>query len=391
MAYKFFLSHARFDVDKQLKKFHDDLVKEVGRLTGQWEEAGFRDARDIELGTWWEAELSKALQTARVFVYLCSPTYVRREWCGKEWECFRRRLNAYWREHPELTAPPPLMLPILWVPTPDLPSVIDRAQLHQEDLGEFYKENGLYQLMKRNPRQYPTVLNKIAQAIMHTSVQHPLPSWPFPADFKQVATPFVPPTSPGPTTAQFVYGVGPETKFQGRPETIAAHDNIPSKTWKPYYPPADELAAEVAWRAVAREKLDYEEIPLDDRVVNYILEAESKNKIVVLLVDVWTLQSAKYRELMETYEKNRRRNCAVVVIWNDQDPETVRQSELLQQTLWSTFDRAFAALANSPNELHSVVVRKLIQHRKCLLEWGSVMKPVEGGDTVVLPGIRSVK
>jgi FxsC-like protein len=403
MNYKFFLSYARFEVNYHLRKFYEDLVKEVGRITGQWEEGGFLDTRALEVGSWWEVELAKALQTTRVFIYLCSPTYVRREWCGKEWQCFWTRLSAYWKEHPELRSPPSLMIPILWVPTPDLPAVISREQLYHEDFGEFYKENGLYQLMKRRPRHYPTVLNKIARAIAQSAEEHPLPAWPFAGQLEQVHNPFVAPTRAGPSAAQFVYVVGPRNEVGKCREGLDAYGDDPVQTWKPYYPPASDLAATVAWRAVAREKFDYEELPLDESLLERILGARQKNKIVVLLVDAWTLQLPRYQKLMDDYRKltgtdaladpsepNRRRNCVVVVPWNHQDPETRRHSDRLLKTLRSTLGDGAAATADSPEELYAAVVRQLIQVRKSLLETGPVLRPVPAGEARAIPSLPSI-
>src|SRR5262249_27969233 len=140
----------------------------------------------------------------------------------------------------------------------------------------------------------------------------------------------------GPNSAQFVYVVGSRGEVQECRQHVDAYGEKPAQTWKPYYPPASDLAAEVAWRAVAREKLDYEEAPLDGKLLDRILEAKQKNKVVVLLVDAWTLQLTKYRNLMKDYrelmkssmltdasEPNLPRNCIVVVPWNEQDPETI--------------------------------------------------------------------
>ena len=111
MAYEFFLSYIRANNDPYLKKFFEELSQAIRDRRGlpQTAEVGFFDQRSIELGEQWDATIVEALQTSGVVVAVASPGYFKSEYCGKEWELFRRRLAAASAGKPL----PPLIKPIV--------------------------------------------------------------------------------------------------------------------------------------------------------------------------------------------------------------------------------------------------------------------------------------
>ena len=114
--YWFFLSYARLDRDPYLKRFYEDLREAVRRLAGlEGEDIGFFDAEGIEPGAQWPETLVEALQASRVFVSVYSPTYFLKEYCGKEWQVFHSRVDAYRNASPAGAEPPHSILPVLWV------------------------------------------------------------------------------------------------------------------------------------------------------------------------------------------------------------------------------------------------------------------------------------
>src|SRR5947199_6132544 len=93
--YWFFFSYARDDREDYLKKFYDELVDSVRvNAGGSREEIGFFDTENIQLGQEWPAELAAALQTARVFVPVYTPSYFVSDFCGREWEVIEERRKA---------------------------------------------------------------------------------------------------------------------------------------------------------------------------------------------------------------------------------------------------------------------------------------------------------
>ena len=108
MDYRFFLSYAREDnTDKRkdqegklklfVQLFYEDLCREIRSKAGLLndEEVGFFDDAEIEPGEKWPEKLASALQQSRVFIGLYSPTYFKKEYCGKEWAVFSSRVGAY--------------------------------------------------------------------------------------------------------------------------------------------------------------------------------------------------------------------------------------------------------------------------------------------------------
>ena len=91
MAYCLFLSYARGDKDPYLERFIDDLNAELCGASKELLDSKticFRDCADIQVGELWHGALTEVLRTARIFLYLHSPAYFTRSWCGREWSAF---------------------------------------------------------------------------------------------------------------------------------------------------------------------------------------------------------------------------------------------------------------------------------------------------------------
>jgi FxsC-like protein len=394
MSYRFFLSHARRDVDRYLRRFHDELVKEVAQRTAQWVDTGFRDARDLERGDWWETKLGTALSQSQVLVFLASPTSIASPWCGKEWAGFHRRCVDYQVAH-HLPTPPKLIIPIIWVPTPSPPPVLSSLQSHHEaygldEVGDVYKEKGLLQLLKQRPRLYVKFLDQLAQEIVEAAQKQPLTDHPYPANFSTLESAF-PPLKPDRFCARFIYVVARSAEVSNWRTKLDAYSDD-TKQWRPFYPPSESDAATIAYQAALQENFNYEDAPLGSHLADEIKQAASDCKVLVFMVDAWALKIPKYRDLLEPFEQQRGKNCVVVVHWNLKDSETSSNSAALWQTLLTTLRKATIPedRASDPDELHSKLVRGLIQGRKNLLEVGTLRDGLPEGN-VALPPISAVK
>jgi len=125
-----------------VQRFFDDLQRKVA-LFG-WSEGGFLDATGIENGQKWERVLAGALGQTRILVPLCSPNYFRSTYCGREWSVFESRYNLL----PEdARATQRYVLPVQWVPTPDLPKRAADTQSMHQSYPDVYKAEGLCYLM----------------------------------------------------------------------------------------------------------------------------------------------------------------------------------------------------------------------------------------------------
>src|SRR5258708_5752153 len=100
----FFFSYARADLSPFLKQFYRDLREDVRSKTGlEPEEVSFRDTTSIAPGRPWPEEITGALRTCKVFVYLHTPTFFTRDGCGKEFSVIMSRIAAAGRPIGDLT------------------------------------------------------------------------------------------------------------------------------------------------------------------------------------------------------------------------------------------------------------------------------------------------
>jgi FxsC-like protein len=411
MSYLFFFSYARDDLI-DMKRFYEDLVEEVRSETGQPRNAigsiGFRDESNIEVGEPWPDELGRALNTAQVFVYLHSPSYFRREWCGKEWEHFRRRLDAEQTTR-GLPQRRPRMLPILWVPFDNPPADAAPLQHSQKDLGEDYAREGIRFLLRlsRCQDQYREFLTRFAQRLIQVAKKDgPLADTLELPEFDKIPNAFQRPAPSaggntavtadvGPRYATFVYVVARSGEIQEAGKARLDAYGGEDVDWRPFCPPTNSFVTRLAQKAVLKEDLNYERLLLSDNLVNDLLEAERKRKIIVILVDMWTLQLARYRQLMEQYDQHRFRSCVVLVPWNSHDPDIAAWAANLQRILRRTFSRqsgpTFRADIPSLERLEEEIGAALIASRKQILEHLDPAHRAQGAGEQTLPLISAVR
>ena len=173
--YWFFLSYSRVDNDAYLRQFFEDLAQEVRGNAGlklNLDEIGFFDQRGIQVGDTWDAKLADAIQTSRVMICTYTNGYFKSEWCGKEFQIFRSRIDEYMKSLGQEILPPPLIIPVLWhppnlfrksIPTPlaDL-----NIQYTHAELGESYAREGLRQLVRMKDSKYKDEYGDFLQRLL---------------------------------------------------------------------------------------------------------------------------------------------------------------------------------------------------------------------------------
>jgi FxsC-like protein len=340
------------------EQFFLDLVEEIHRRYGRPggdEEVGFIDLK-IPTGQIWRERLGAALNTCRCFVYLQEPNYFRRDWCGKEWSTFRRRIEAFLRTQPVGADPPLLTIPLQWVPAPigELPPLANELQLGERDLGDVYPRVGVYDMiyLAKHKEDYKEFLPKLAKLIYERTKAHSVPPLDAIPSFDEAANPFLP--SPGPGAAS---GPAPRPWAPSKGAVCASfvyvaasHDEIANANvrrlidayrgdadeWLPYHPASDEPAYFLAQAAATNRRLKYEKMVVGPDLVVRLDDARRAGKIVVLIVDSWSLKIDGYRTAMENYVDRNFYNSVVVVPWNE-DEETREQAEELRALLADTF------------------------------------------------------
>lgn len=362
MAYEFFLSYTRANNDVFLKKFFDELSQAIRDLRGlpATADVGFFDQNNIELGEDWDATIVEALQTSSVFLAVASPGYFKSEYCGKEWELFRHRID------PGAGAKaPPLLKPIVWIrpKIDELPSSVTRGQLTFGDPQAIHNEKGFKHLLK-NLQEHQVAFNNLiemlAQEIVDAADKHPMqrlqavPQLRYvPSSFVSAARPGQPvpvPVSPtGPKHVRFVY-VAANPQDIGQARAVEAYVDAGGADWKPFYPDDLTRIHRLTQNFVSGDDLDFtsEEMAFGTDLLQNIDDAWRKRQIVVLVVDGWSVQwSARYRQLLSQLDSRLDYHWCVFVPRNEKDADATRIRTQIDSVVSQTFDR-HANLAPNP-------------------------------------------
>lgn len=304
---------------------------------------GFLDTT-IDLGRKWPDELREALRTARVFVPLLSPAFFDSEFCGKEWAAFQQRLAAQ--------GDPPLVLPVLFVPETDLrsiPGVVAPVTRWTQDFGSEYLSRGLMGILPSpDPAPYDTFLARFADALVSAVTEHPVSPGEAIATVDEVQSAFHDPKTREQLVvktrepdrwvfAQFIYVAAPGPQLQRLRSDVTAYGDNGGQEWQPYLPIDDAEVGMIAGEVASAERFRYEPVALDGSLVERVLAAIAAKKIVVVVVDPWTICLDTYQELMAELDQLRPHNCIVLVPLNESDDDTSRHLDGLKAAVNATF------------------------------------------------------
>lgn len=412
MSYEFFLSYTRADDDPYLQRFFKELSEEVRIRLGRPLDTrvGFFDQSDIELGQQWKEEVVDALLNSKVLVCLYSPAYFQSPYCGREWQLFHLRRTRYLeaqRAAGEVDARiPPVIKPVIWIPPVvdtdpvsandearkpvSLPETIDKAVRGDHyTLGkqsELYNVEGLRYVLKRGYKQrYNDYLVKLAKQIIHAGSLPPLPGLGQAPSLLELEPAFpIQPTASS-RHVRFVFVAADPKKF-GTARSPEPYLETGGYDWKPYYPDQKVSIGDFVHYVATQKELDFtsDDLPFSQSLRNEIEAAWKDGKIVVLLVDGWTLSWDQRCQsiLRELDEKGSYTNCSVIVPWNDNDPEMAANRSGIEQVLADTF-RSLARgsvyyrdAIRSPIELRDTLREVLIRIKAEIRNRKEVARPL---------------
>lgn len=113
--FEIFCSYAHDDNDDGwVESFIATLTKTYRKLTGQAPKV-FMDRESILTADVWEMKIRSALEGCRVLIAVVSPSYIRSEWCLREWTMFSHRETEL-REQKLLADEQGLIFPVLLFP-----------------------------------------------------------------------------------------------------------------------------------------------------------------------------------------------------------------------------------------------------------------------------------
>ena len=150
-------------------------------------------------------------------------------------------------------------------------------------------------------------------------------------------------TSTSSRHVRFIFVAAEPASFAGKRGDQAYQDNG-GADWRPFYPQVTRRIGSLVQNIVSDDELDFssDELPLDKNLIKEIEKAYDERKIVVILVDGWTVACKdEYRNILQEFDQEIRPkyiNCSVLVPWNEGDPENDEQkrSEIekkVQETL----------------------------------------------------------
>jgi FxsC-like protein len=364
----FFLSYARTpkrnptdreNPDRWVHKLYKDLCDEILQMTdAEPAEAGFMDSEN-KLGAAWSPELINAIKNCRVFVPLYSRRYFESDNCGREWFAFARREVTHRAKSGERVD---AIVPALWtrLDRDAIPAVAQSIQYEHTELGERYRADGFYGLMKlQNFRPaYHRAVHRLAERIIEIGdksaahADHDVEGMEA-ADFASLPSAF------GPTSAK--RSTGGHLQI-----TVLAHDfsSLPprrsrdyygatSRSWSPYQPDYPQPVADFALE-LARKCLDCD--PIAESFETAANGGDVRISPGICLVDAWVALSDAHRDRLRRLDEIEVPWLSVLIPWNGEDEglqseATVLRSKLeecLEQKLTSVPRRCQAAADGIP-------------------------------------------
>lgn len=344
----FFLSYARTpkrnpgdqdNPDRWVHKLYKDLCDVILQMTDvQPAEVGFMDV-DNKVGAEWSPELMNAIKNCRVFVPLYSRRYFERDNCGREWFAFARREVTHRARGGERVD---AIVPAMWtrLERDRLPAIATTVQYEHPDLGERYRTEGFYGIMKLRNYQadYRRAVHRLAERIIEIgdrSVAHADDDVRLMErkDFESLPSAF------GPASAR-------RTTAGHLQITVLAHDmsTLPlgrardyygdtPGSWSPYQPNYPQPIAEYAVD-LARNCLDCD--PHVEPFGSSSLNGDGSARTAppgICLVDAWVVMSDAYHERLRQLNELAVPWLSVVIPWNSEDPGLAADANVIRAGL----------------------------------------------------------
>jgi FxsC-like protein len=193
----------------------------------------------------------------------------------------------------------------------------------------------------------------------------------------------------GPRYVQFIYVAGKHSELREIRKSLDYYGHEGGIDWKPFLPNVTNKVAMLAAEVALKDDLLSEVVPLDVGITQRLEEAERTNKIVVIIVDVWSLRLQRYHTLMRLVDERNFLNCVVLVLWNRQDNETLLSRPELEKAIQATFpnkwimrDPMFLDSIESLDELKKQLSDAMHKARARIVEKMKVVRRVESAQQI---------
>lgn len=410
----FFLSHARFDRDNDKKKlinrFYEDLLSEIRRRKGR-DGSAFIDADGIQPGDLWDKSLARSLSTCRVLVCMYSLSYFNSEFCGKEFQIFYDRLEKHKTAEDEH---PPLILPVMYTAPEDFATkpVTGKIQYTFDEFPADYKENGLHYIMARKTKEedYLDFIDLFATRLIQVAAAHVLTEEKDLVDIEAVPSAWniEPPKDDsndedsGPDLgdtveyADFVFAAARRNEIESLREApqIDRYGNRGGIDWTPYRPDLLQPVGQFTQMVASREGFYYKALELNEDLIEEIKNARRGNRIVIIIVDTWTLALKNYYEILTKYDDFDSLNSSMIIVWNNKDEFTTAKRSQLESYIRRTFPTKSARSGNvvfvnnvgSQEDLDSFLAKALHELKAQILRVNSDFRTIGAGEAIPILG-----
>src|SRR5262249_12951342 len=120
------------------------------------------------------------------------------------------------------------------------------------------------------------------------------------------------------------------------------YDDTDERWWKPFLPSSDDPISNLVSNVVASEKLvaDWVKMPAapDEATFQAIVaQAMADKNVLVVIIDPWSVFVPDLQASLNVLDRTRLVYGAIFLPWNDDDEETKRYSDTLQERLQHTF------------------------------------------------------
>lgn len=290
-AYVFFTSYARLDnqggaLEKAVEILRQRVTAKIGEPA-----VIFFDTTEMKNGVEWEQKLGSALQVTRVIVCLCSPSYMKSAFCAKEFEIFRRRVDA--AGHSTVA-----IIPLIWEPAA-LPAVIRRFHQPKDPrfAGDYYTA-GLFKLsiLPSQQEKFLSAIEAVADDVNNADKESKLPSYGQPVVYDALPSFF---QNPKPGRYGLRLTVLNQKQSQWKPGTV--RNNVGALV--------DTVAESL--------RAPWEDAPPDAANLAAQLKDSSDSRLVWLfVVDRNDLDQPPWQQMLAAIGQSVQDNVAVLVGWN---------------------------------------------------------------------------
>jgi FxsC-like protein len=350
----FFLSYHRSDFrpadgsdpDSAVRRFFAGLCKDVAQFAAS-SNPGVMD-RQSPVGSPWRDKLAEALACCKVFVPLLSPGYFNSEFCGREWTVFSRRM----RMHAATGHSEPAIVPVLWtrLQAEDLPPQVSRLNLTSSGFPPAYEQQGMFVLMRlqRYSGAYTKSVLKVAQTIWEVGEAAKLaPCDPIEidsvenafADYQANNTRYRVRVIVAACSIGLVSGELSVSHYDPK-FRLSYYYGRKMREWNPYR----NLTTVTPITSFAEDVIS----GLNHRPVVQALDEPTASPVPmpsVVLLDPWAAGVPEIANKLREIDYHRPH---VVVPWNEEDEETAREAERLEQNLRQAMPNSLALNGSAP-------------------------------------------